>query len=105
MFPWLPHRLSSNTFLAGSYAENLPVFHLTGMPTLAAQANRALVHHTLGSGEFDLFHKMADSVFGASAIITPANVVAETERLIAEALYNRRPVYLAFPVTSWISRS
>ena len=40
---------------------------------------------------------MADTVVGASAIITPANVVFETERLIAEALYNRRPVYMAFP--------
>jgi len=89
--------LGAISAIAGSYAENLPVFHLTGMPTLAAQADRALVHHTLGNGEFDLFRKMADTVVGASAIITPANVVAETERLIAEALYNRRPVYLAFP--------
>ena len=83
--------------VAGSYADNLPVFHLTGMPALAAQADRALVHHTLGNGEFDLFRKMADAVVGASAIITPANAVYETERLIAEALYNRKPVYMAFP--------
>jgi indolepyruvate decarboxylase len=89
--------LSAISAVAGSYAENLPVFHLVGMPTLATQANRSLVHHTLGNGEFDLFRSMADTVVGASAIITPANVVAETERLIAEALYNRRPVYMALP--------
>jgi indolepyruvate decarboxylase len=89
--------LSAISAVAGSYAENLPVFHLTGMPTLATQANRSLVHHTLGNGEFDLFRSMADTVVGASAIITPANAVAETERLIAEALYNRRPVYMALP--------
>ena len=89
--------LSAINAIAGSYAEHLPVFHLTGMPTLAAQADRALVHHTLGNGEFDLFRSMADTVVGASAIITPANAVAETERLIGEALYNRRPVYMAFP--------
>jgi indolepyruvate decarboxylase len=33
----------------------------------------------------------------AQAIMTPDNCVAETERLIAAALYHRRPVYLAFP--------
>ncbi|KQY06864.1 indole-3-pyruvate decarboxylase [Mycobacterium sp. Root135] len=89
--------LSAISAVAGSYAENLPVFHLVGMPTLATQANRSLVHHTLGNGQFDLFRSMADTVTGASAIITPANAVAETERLIAEALYNRRPVYMALP--------
>ena len=33
----------------------------------------------------------------AQAIMTPENCVAETERLIAAALYHRRPVYMAFP--------
>jgi len=89
--------LSAIAAVAGSYAEHLPVFHLTGMPNLATQGDRTLVHHTLGNGEFELFRKMADTVVGASAIITPDNAVAETERLIAEALYNRRPVYMAFP--------
>src|SRR5258705_1885856 len=89
--------LSAISAIAGSYAEHLPVFHLTGMPTLAAQSEGALVHHTLGNGEFELFRSMADKVVGASAIITPANAVVETERLIFEALYNRRPVYMAFP--------
>ena len=97
--------LSAINAVAGSYAEHLPVFHLTGMPDRAAQADRALVHHTLGNGEFELFRKMADIVVAASAIITPANAVAETERLIAEALYNRRPVYMAFPSVSSTRRS
>jgi indolepyruvate decarboxylase len=83
--------------VAGSYAEHLPVFHLTGMPNMATQEDRSLVHHTLGNGEFALFQTMAESVVGATAILTPANAVAETERLITEALYNRRPVYFAFP--------
>ncbi|OAN37724.1 alpha-keto acid decarboxylase family protein [Mycolicibacterium iranicum] len=89
--------LGAISAIAGSYAENVPVFHLTGMPNMTTQANRAVVHHTLGNGEFELFRKMADTVVGASAIMTPANAVYETERLIAEALYNRRPVYMAFP--------
>src|SRR6201982_2096783 len=89
--------LSAINGIAGAYAEHVPVFHLVGMPNLPAQAGRALVHHTLGNGEFDFFHKMAEKVVCASAILTPQNVAYETERLIAEALYHRRPVYIAFP--------
>jgi indolepyruvate decarboxylase len=51
----------------------------------------------LGNGEFGLFRKMSEPVVCASAIMTPQNVGYETERLIAEALYHRRPVYMAFP--------
>jgi indolepyruvate decarboxylase len=89
--------LSAINSIGGAYAEHLPVFHLVGMPNLATQAGRSLVHHTLGNGEFDFFRKMAEPVVCASAIMTPQNVAYETERLIAEALYHRRPVYMAFP--------
>jgi indolepyruvate decarboxylase len=89
--------LSALNGIAGAYAEHLAVFHLVGMPTIAAQTSRALVHHTLGDGEFDFFRKMAEPVVCASAIMTPQNVASETERLIAAALYHRRPVYMAFP--------
>ena len=83
--------------IAGSYAEHLAVFHLVGAPNLATQEGRALVHHTLGTGEFDLFARMAEPIVCASAIMTPQHAVSETERLIAAALYHRRPVYMAFP--------
>src|ERR1700740_1743471 len=89
--------LSAICGIGGAYAEHVPVFHLVGMPNLPTQAARAIVHHTLGNGEFDFFRKMADPVVCASAIMTPQNVAYETERLIAEAIYHRRPVYMAFP--------
>ena len=89
--------LGAISAVGGAYAENVPVFHLTGMPTTAAQHKRELVHHTLGNGEFDFFAKMAGPVVCARAIITPQNVVYETERLIADAFYHRRPVYMAIP--------
>jgi indolepyruvate decarboxylase len=89
--------LAAMSAIAGSYAEHLAIFHLVGTPNLPTQEGRALVHHTLGNGEFDLFSKMAESVVCASAIMTPENVASETERLIAEALYHRRPVYIAIP--------
>src|ERR1700761_8248630 len=59
--------LAAMSGIAGAYAEHLPVFHLVGTPNLATQEGGALVHHTLGNGEFDLFSAMAESVVCASA--------------------------------------
>src|ERR1700742_1280852 len=89
--------LAAVSAIAGSYAESLAVFHLVGTPNLPTQESRALVHHTLGNGEFDLFRGMAAAVVCATAIMTPQNAASETERLIAAALYHRRPVYIAIP--------
>src|SRR5450755_151168 len=89
--------LSAVNGIAGSYAEHLPVFHLVGTPNMPTQSAHALMHHTLGNGEYDLFRRMAEPVVCGSAVMTPQNVAYETERLIAEALYHRRPVYMAFP--------
>jgi indolepyruvate decarboxylase len=89
--------LSAINGVAGAYAEHLPVFHLVGTPNISTQAARALMHHTLGNGEYDLFRRMSEPVVCAFAVMTPQNVAFETERLIFEALYHRRPVYMAFP--------
>lgn len=89
--------LSAINGIAGSCAEHLPVFHLVGTPNMETQTARALMHHTLGDGEYDQFRRMSEPVVCASAVMTPQNAAYETERLIAEALYHRRPVYMAFP--------
>jgi indolepyruvate decarboxylase len=89
--------LSALNGIAGSYAEHVPVFHLVGAPAMAVQKARAPMHHTLGDGEFDHFRRMSEPVVCAQAVMTPQNVAYETERLIAMALFHRRPVYMAFP--------
>jgi indolepyruvate decarboxylase len=89
--------LSAINGIAGSYAEHLPVFHLVGTPNTATQSGRKLMHHTLGNGEYDMFRRMTEPVVAAHAVMTPENAAYETERLIFEALYRRRPVYMAFP--------
>lgn len=88
--------LSAINGVAGAYAEHLPLFHLVGMPGMPTQAARALMHHTLGDGQYDTYRRMSEPVVCAHAVLTPRNVVDETERLIAEALYHRRPVYMGF---------
>src|ERR1700677_361939 len=89
--------LSAINGIAGAYAEHLPLFHLVGTPNMGAQSRRVLMHHTLGTGEYDMFQRMTEPVVCAHAVMHPQNAAWETERLIAEALYHRRPVYMAFP--------
>jgi indolepyruvate decarboxylase len=89
--------LSALNGIAGAYAEHLPLFHLVGAPAMAVQSARKLMHHTLGNGEYGLFRRMAEPAVCAHAMMTPQNAAFETERLIAEALYHRRPVYMVFP--------
>ncbi len=89
--------LSAINGIAGSYAEHLPVFHLVGMPASGVQKSGRLVHHTLGDGNFSLFCELGQRLSCAHAVMTPENCVAETERLIAAALRERRPVYMGFP--------
>jgi TPP-dependent 2-oxoacid decarboxylase len=89
--------LSAMNGVPGAYAENLPILLLVGMPASRTQAGRRFVHHTLGNGEFELSYEMAEPIVCARTIMTPENCAEETERLMAAALYHRRPVYMAFP--------
>lgn len=89
--------LSALNGIAGSYAEHLTVIHLVGTPSMSIQQAHSLVHHTLGNGEFDLFYKMTDPVVCAKTILTPDNCIAELERVLDQAIYHRRPIYIAIP--------
>lgn len=89
--------LSALCGIAGSYAEHNPVFHIVGMPAMTMQEKHAIVHHSLGNGEFDQFMKMATPAVCAKTILTPENCIREVERVIEAALKYHRPVYIAIP--------
>ena len=44
--------------IAGSFAEMVPVVHIVGTPPTASQASGAILHHTLGNGDFRVFANM-----------------------------------------------
>ncbi len=48
--------------IAGAYAEMVPVVHIVGTPPTASQANGAILHHTLGNGDFRVFANMYKEV-------------------------------------------
>ena len=50
--------LSLTNAIAGSYSEHVGVINLVGVPSSSAQAKQLLLHHTLGNGDFTVFHRM-----------------------------------------------
>lgn len=83
--------------IAGAYAENVPVVHITGTPPLHAVNSGALVHHTLVDGDYDNIGRCMAEFTVAQARITPANAAFEIDRVLRSCWLERRPVHLQLP--------
>lgn len=90
--------LSAINGIAGSFAEDVPVVQITGMPTTAARASGALSHHTLVDGDYDHFFRAYKEVTAAGAILRPADASREIDRVLRAALDESKPVYLGVPM-------
>jgi pyruvate decarboxylase len=83
---------------AGLFAEHVPLIHVVGIPLVLAQLQQLLLHHTLGNGDFTVFHKMASQVTQTQAVLTRGDAApAEIDRCLREAYIHKKPAYLAFP--------
>lgn len=90
--------LSALNGIAGSYAEHVGVIHIVGVPSISSQAKQLLLHHTLGNGDFTVFHRMSSNISHTTAFIKDINSApAEIDRVIRDAYVFQRPVYLALP--------
>ncbi|MDF5713163.1 MAG: alpha-keto acid decarboxylase family protein [Rhizonema sp. NSF051] len=90
--------LSAINGIAGSYAEHVPVVAITGAPSTKIQSSGALVHHTLGTGDFSLFAQMYEKVTAAQAYLTAENATAEIDRVLGVCLLKKLPVYISLPM-------
>lgn len=89
--------LSALNGVMGSYAERLPVFHLVGQPSTKLQRFRPVTHHSLGDGMYRQFQNLSATTACVVASLTPQNTIAELERVITQALTERRPAYITVP--------
>ncbi|MBT0721039.1 alpha-keto acid decarboxylase family protein [Rosenbergiella collisarenosi] len=94
---WGVGDLSALNGLAGAYAENIPVIHISGLPPLHAVNQRALLHHTLVDGDYDNIGRCVAEFTVGQTRITPANAVMEIDRLLQVCWLERRPVHLQLP--------
>lgn len=90
--------LSALNGVGGSYAEHVGMLHVVGVPSISSQAKQLLLHHTLGNGDFTVFHRMSNNISQTTAFISDINSApGEIDRCIREAYVHQRPVYVGLP--------
>ena len=90
--------LSALNGIAGSFSERLPVVHIVGVPSTAAQGAHSLLHHTLGDGRFTAFEAMSKEISVDTAILKHKEGAGELiDRILVNCMKRARPVYLALP--------
>jgi pyruvate decarboxylase len=96
--------LSALNGVAGSYSERVPVVHIVGCPSTKLQHKRALLHHTLGNGDFHVFKDMSKPISHTQEYLEdPSSAPEQIDRLLRSAYINARPVYLLIP-TDMVSK-
>lgn len=90
--------LSALNGIGGAYAEHVGMLHVVGVPSISSQAKMLLLHHTLGNGDFTVFHRISNNISHTTAFISDlSSAASEIDRCIREAYINQRPVYLTLP--------
>ncbi len=93
-----PGELSALNGIAGAYAERVPLVVITGAPATSQVQQRAVVHHTLGDGNFTHFATMFKEITVAQTLLTPGNAAEEIDRVLGACWLEKRPVYIALPL-------
>nr|WNZ75659.1 hypothetical protein [Trichoderma harzianum] len=90
--------LSAINAIGGAYAERSPVVHIVGTAPMAAQKAGALLHHTLGTGNYRACPEMSKWVTVAQANLTDADTApALIDATLKACVLNSQPVYIELP--------
>lgn len=90
--------LSAINAVAGSFAENVPVIHIVGVPSTKHIENKVLLHHNFQKPDYYAFEKAFEPVVETTAYLTKENAKSEIDRIINVFKRTKRPVYLAIPM-------
>lgn len=86
--------LSAINGIAGAYAENVALVHISGIPPLHAVQKGTLLHHTLVDGNYDNIMNCMKEFTVAQTRLTPANAAFEIDRVLRQCFLDRRPVHI-----------
>ena len=90
--------LSAVNGVAGAYSEHVPLVHIVGCPSTTLQKKEALLHHTLGNGDFHVFKDMSSPISHKQVYLDdPATAPAEIDRVLSDAWTHSSPVYIMIP--------
>lgn len=90
--------LSAANAIAGAYSEFVPVVHIVGYPSTISQRNGAILHHTLGNGDYTVFKHIGQQLSVATVMLDNLlEVPAHIDHAITKCYLKSRPVYIALP--------
>lgn len=90
--------LSAINAIAGSFAENVPVINIVGVPTTKIIANKTRVHHNFQEVEPYTYAEAFKNVTETTAFLNRDNAKLEIDRVLKVFVKERRPVYIAIPI-------
>ncbi|MCM1265819.1 MAG: thiamine pyrophosphate-binding protein [Candidatus Gastranaerophilales bacterium] len=90
--------LSAMNAIAGSFAENVPVISIVGVPKTSAIENNVLLHHNFQNPNYYAFENAFKNVTETTAYLTKENAKSEIDRVITTFVKERKPVYIAIPI-------
>ena len=90
--------LSAINAIAGSYAENIPVINIVGVPTTKSIAEKTLLHHNFQNPEPFAYAEAFKNVTETTAFLNRDNAKIEIDRILKTFVKERKPVYIAIPI-------
>lgn len=90
--------LSAINAIAGSFAENVPVISIVGVPAVKCIENKTLVHHNFSDVRPYAFAEAHKPVVETTAFLNRDNAKLEIDRVLKVFVKEKRPVYIAIPV-------
>ncbi|KAM0472548.1 hypothetical protein ACHAPX_008705 [Trichoderma viride] len=90
-----PGELSALCGIGGSFCEMVPVLHIVGYPSFAAQSSGRILHHTLGDKSYDHYVRISSELSCATTILkNPENAIAEIDRVLNAMMFHSQPGYI-----------
>lgn len=90
--------LSAINGVAGAFAENVPLIHITGVPRTSYIENKVLAHHNFYNPDYYVFERVYKNVVQTTAYLTKENAKDEINRIIDTMVNEKLPVYIAIPI-------
>lgn len=90
--------LSAINAIAGSFAENVPVISIVGVPTSKNIEEKTLLHHNLQDVNYQAYMEAHKNFVEASAFLNRDNAKIEIDRVLKIFVKERKPVYIAIPL-------
>ena len=89
--------LSAINAIAGSFAENIPVINIVGVPSTKTIANKTCVHHNFQDVQPYTYAEAYKNVVETTAFLNRDNAKIEIDRVLKVFVKERKPVYIAIP--------